>query len=68
MKKTYLGMDYLVRVVDVDSPDGVYRRTIDTLCFLSSPVTDWNNLPEHGGLIGGSMFPRNLKELRIVNE
>ena len=59
VKKTYPGMDNLVRVVDVETQDGVYRRAIHTLCLLGSPDEKWNSLPDPGRLVGGSMFRRN---------
>ena len=34
IQKTYPGTDYLVRVVNVETMDGIYRRAIDALCFL----------------------------------
>ena len=34
LKKTYQGSDDLVRVVDVRTAQGVYRRTVHTICLL----------------------------------
>ena len=44
VKKTYPGTDNLVRVVDVESKDGIYRRAIHTLCLLGSPDEEENSL------------------------
>ena len=57
VKKTYPGTDNLVRVVDVETQDGVYRRAIHTLCFLGSPDENWNSLPDPGRRVGGEYVP-----------
>ena len=40
--KTYPGADKLVRVVDVETSHGVYRRAIHTLCLLELKETNGN--------------------------
>ena len=36
----------MVRVVDVETIDGIYRRAIHTLCFLGSPDEGENSRPD----------------------
>lgn len=39
IKNGYPGTDNSMRVVDVETMDGVYRRVIHKLCFLGSPLS-----------------------------
>ena len=58
VKKTYTGTDELIRVVDVESKGGIFRRTVHTPCYLGSPDENEEQPPKSGRLVrGGGHIP-----------
>jgi len=53
--KTYPGLDKLVRVVDVKTSDGIYKRAIHTLCLLTPIEEETGSSPEVGNTVSGGV-------------